>query len=142
VGFVGFVGGEFNNTCTKNMKRKVSSTSSDTSGPSGPDSKRRNVSYATFLKWKTDLDCTKAASEGKKIIAQLRCDICANYESSIATRRNYSDKWISGADSVRTSNIRDHSKSDQHIHAMNLLRRDQAKESGETVLLMHLLLQL
>jgi len=42
--------------------------------------------------------------------------------------RNYSDKWIVGADSVRTSNIRDHAHSDQHQHAMSLYY----KESGST----------
>ena len=32
--------------------------------------------------------------------------------------RNYNDRWISGAESVRNSNIRDHALSDQLTHAM------------------------
>ena len=39
-------------------------------------------------------------------------------------RRNFSDYWIIGASSIRTSNIRDHAKSDQHLHAMSLLQRE------------------
>ena len=35
-----------------------------------------------------------------------------------------------GADSVRTSNIRDHSRADQHVHAMMLLKKEHAKSSG------------
>ena len=35
-----------------------------------------------------------------------------------------------GADSVQTSNIRDHSRSDQHAHAMLLLRKNQAQARG------------
>ena len=31
---------------------------------------------------------------------------------------------------MRTSNIRDHSHADQHIHAMSLLKREQAKVSN------------
>ena len=53
----------------------------------------------------------------------------------IAGRRNYSDKWIEGAEPVRTTNIRDHANSDQHFHAMNLHKRDMAKASGQSAIL-------
>ena len=89
-------------------------SSSDTS--SGPDTKKRKVSHSTYLKWKTDLDrdcqtmswlnSTTETSSGKKMVTQLKCNSCTKYSSSVTNRRNYSDK---GADSVRTSNIRDHS---------------------------------
>lgn len=49
---------------------------------------------------------------------------------SIESRRNYSDKWILGADSIRSSNIQDHVRSDQHAHAMLLLRKSQAQSKG------------
>ena len=35
-----------------------------------------------------------------------------------------------GAELVRTSNIRDHAKADQHTHAMTLLKREHARKSG------------
>ena len=38
------------------------------------------------------------------------------------------DYW--GADSVKTTNVRDHTKSDQHGHAMNLHRKDLAHAKG------------
>ena len=49
------------------------------------------------------------------------------YRLSIEGRRNYSDKWILGADSIRNSNIRDHTHSDQHALVMLLLRNSQAQ---------------
>lgn len=61
---------------------------------------------------------------------KLKCKVCVQFQSKIERRRNYSDKWISGTDSVRTSNIRDHSRSDQHVHAMMLLKKSQAQSKG------------
>ena len=52
------------------------------------------------------------------------------YRDNITGRRNFSEKWINGADSVRTTNVRDHAKSDQHVHAMNLHRRELARAKG------------
>ena len=48
-------------------------------------------------------------------------------------RRN-SERWIFGADSLRTSNIRDHSRADQHVHAMMLLKKEHAMSSGASCL--------
>ena len=56
--------------------------------------------------------------------------MCIQYQSSVKGRRNYSDKWVLGADSVRTSNIQDHSCSEQHAHAMLLLIKSQAQAGG------------
>ena len=44
-------------------------------------------------------------------------DIC---KSRIEPQQNYSDKWLVGADLVKTSNSRNHARSDQHIHAMSV----------------------
>ena len=44
--------------------------------------------------------------------------------------RNFSYKWIDGADSIRTSNIKDHALSQQHVNAMTLLKKEQAEEKG------------
>ena len=62
---------------------------------------------------------------------KLKCRICTKHSNRITVRRrNVSDKWIVGADCVKTTNIRDHANSDQHIHAMNLERRDQTQAQG------------
>ena len=45
---------------------------------------------------------------GVKIVAKLKCKVCVKFESKIAGRRNYSNKWNVRADSVRTSNIKEH----------------------------------
>ena len=67
---------------------------------------------------------------GKRIVSKLRCSTCAKFKVKIASRRNFSDQWIVGADSVRSSNIRDHARADQHTHALNLLKKEQAEASG------------
>ena len=41
-----------------------------------------------------------------------------------------SEKWIIGANSVRVSNVHDHVQSEQHAHAMMLLKKQYAKSAG------------
>ena len=76
------------------------------------------------------LDCETSGAGARKTVEKLKCKVCIQYRLSIEGRRNYSDKWILGADSVRNSNIRDHAHSDQHAHAMLLLRKSQAQTKG------------
>jgi len=102
------------------------------------ESKKRNISYSTYLKWQSELDkecqtlswldCSLTGKEGKKTVDRLKCTIYSKYNSRIHSMRNYSKKWVVGADSVRTNNVRDHARSDQHRHAMSL----HYKESGST----------
>ena len=61
---------------------------------------------------------------GGTMVSKLKCGVCVKFQSVIERRRNYYDKWITGVDSVRTSNIRDHAKTDQHKHAMMLLKKE------------------
>jgi len=70
---------------------------------------------------------------GVKLVTKLKCRVCTKYRDKIVGWKNFSDKWISGVDSVRTTNVLDHAKSDQHVHAMNLLRREQAQAQGASV---------
>ena len=75
------------------MKRAQSS--SDTSAP---EPKKRNVSYATYQKWKTDmdrecltvtwLDCDTELSGRKKIVTKLRCSVCAKLHFHLCSERN------------------------------------------------------
>ena len=57
---------------------------------------------------------------------KLKCRICKLKERIIG-RKNFSNKWIDGAGLVRAINIRDHAKSEQHCHAMNLERKSAAQ---------------
>ena len=43
------------------------------------------------------------------------------------------DKWIGGADSVCNTNVLVHAESDQHVHAINLLRKQQVQAQGMRV---------
>ena len=107
-----------------------------------PEKKRRSVKYDTFKRWQSefdpeltwlDSDCVATVESRNQIVKQLKCQICTKYQNRITGIRNFSNKWIVGADCLRTSNIRDHSKSDQHIAAMNLHRRDFGKDQGISV---------
>ena len=103
--------------------------------------KKRCVSHATFSKWKADLDkqCHTMSwldsetehSGPKKTVIKLKCKVCTKFESKIQGRRNYNNKWIVGADSIRISNIKDHALSDQHAHAMLLVKKERAIAASE-----------
>ena len=94
-----------------------------------PETKVRNVAYATYQKLKTDmnhwecltvtwLDCDTRNCNGRKnIVTKLRCSVCAKFKTRIAPRRNISEQWLRGVESVHTSNSHDHARADQHIYA-------------------------
>lgn len=54
-------------------------------------------------------------------------NMCIQYHLGVEGKRNF---IILGADSIWNSNIRDHAFSDQHAHAMQLLRKGQAQAKG------------
>lgn len=76
------------------------------------------------------LDCQVHGVGTKRTVTKLACKVCRKFESKISGRRNYSEKWVVGAKSVQTSNIKDHAQTDQHKHAMMLLKKEYAQSSG------------
>ena len=66
----------------------------------------------------------------EKVVEKLKCKVCAQFAERIRGRRNFSEKWIVGADSVCTSNLRDHARNYQHVYAMSLLKRQRAESLG------------
>ena len=64
------------------------------------------------------------------MVKKLNCSICTKFQAKILSRRNFSDHWIVGANSIQTSNICDHAHSDQHEQAMCLLKRESVKAEG------------
>ena len=115
------------------MKRRQ--PPSESSSESLPEAKRRRVSYATFSKWKVDHDrqwqtltwlgCISALEQGKKLASALCCEICTKYHDRIKGRKNFNEKWITGAESLRSSNVLDHARSEQHKHSMMLLKKEE-----------------
>ena len=120
------------------------SWTSSTSGTEAP-AKQRKVKHETFKKWTnqydqecqmiTWLDCEMVLKGCMKVVVKLKCWLCTKYKDKIIGRKNFSDKWISGAESVRTTNIVDHAKSDQHTHAMNLQKKELPQAQGSSVAL-------
>ena len=71
--------------------------------------KKRSVSYSMCIKWqhKFDKECQTISwldcdmiGKGKRTVDRLKCKLCLKYKSRIESRRNYSDKWLVGAESV------------------------------------------
>ena len=79
----------------------------------GTVSKKRLVGYDTFKKWRTDLDhecqtiswlkcetdVTVKVKVGQTMVVKLKCKICSTFEAKLASRRNLSRRWITGANS-------------------------------------------
>ena len=63
---------------------------------------------------------------------RLNCSVCMKYKEKIMGRRNYSERLIIGVDSLHTSNIRNHTHSDKHQHAMSLMMQEKATAQGES----------
>ena len=101
------------------------------------------MTFFTYKKWLTELDrshqtiswldCDTRLIEGKRVVTKLKCRICAKHKARISGRKHFSPKWIEGAESIRTSNIRDHANADQHIHAMEIKQREQAQAKGQSL---------
>ena len=102
---------------------------------------KKLVTYDTYKKWRIEydrecstmswLDCeTTTAANGKRVVNKLKCKVCSRFKDKISGRKNFSNKWIVGAESIRTSNVRDHSRNDQHVHAMMLLNKEHSQSSG------------
>ena len=86
------------------------------------------------LSW---LDCDTRLIEEKKVVTTLKCKVCAKHKLRVNGRKHFSTKWTEGADSMKTSNIRDHANADQYIHAMEIEKREQAQ--AQKVLLTYLI---
>ena len=76
--------------------------------------------------------CETFVEGGNKVVRKLKCTVCTRFQLHILCKRNFSDQWISGAESVCTSNIRDHASSEQQNHAMALLQREIAAATGQS----------
>ena len=74
--------------------------------------------------------CDTEKEGAKKVVTKLKCKVCAEFVEKIKGRKNFSDRWIVGAYSVTISNVRDHTKSDQHSHALALLKKQRSQSAG------------
>ena len=98
------------------------------------------VDHATFQKWQRDLnreyqtmswlDCSCDREGDKKPVNKLSCKVCSEFVDRMRGMKNFSDKWIVGADSIRVSNVQEHAQNKQHKHAMSFLRKRSATSAG------------
>lgn len=61
--------------------------------------------------------------------ATLKCSVCSKFTASIREQRNFSDRWSFSADSV-LANMKYHAQWEQHIPAMQLLKKGQGRAAG------------
>ena len=83
-------------------------TNSDSSMASA--TKWRKVSLAAYQKWKSELDkdchtmswleCVTGEVGARKMVDKVKCKVCIQFRSMIVSRRNYSEKCVSSADSI------------------------------------------
>ena len=115
------------------------SGSGATAGSSSKQPKRQ-VRSDTFLKWQCAYEKDHQSmvwlraemdAQDKSLVSTLWCVVCRKYESQICGQKNFSRAWIDGSTNHKTSNITDHSTSEQHKSAMMHLRRDQARNRNE-----------
>lgn len=78
----------------------------------------------------TWLDSSSEYEGRKKVVSQLKCKVCSEILDRIRGRRNFSDEWIVCTNLVRVNNICDHVQSDQHAHAMMVLKKQHVKSAG------------
>lgn len=125
------------------QKRASSSSTSSGSESSGASKKaKRQVTVATFQKWKREynrehqsllwLRCDIDKSD-KSLVATLWCELCRQHEDRIRSKRNFSAAWVTGSTNHRTSNILDHAKSEQHAASMAYMQAHRAKAQGKPV---------
>ena len=62
------------------------------------------------------------------MISKLKCRVCDKCKSTFSGQKNFNDKWIVGAESLKTNNIRDHASSEQHQEAMLLEKRSKHRK--------------
>ena len=100
-------------------------SSSDSSGGSGPATKRRSVSTKTVDKWILEHDKKLNTSTWLEYetadryhVAALRCKVCVLFEDKLKGMRNFHRAYIKGSTNLRTSSFIDHAKTDMHQRAM------------------------
>ena len=64
-----------------------------------PEAKTMKVAYATFKKWKAEmdkecqtvtwLDCDTEVQAGKRFVTKLRCSTCTKFKTEIVSRRKF-----------------------------------------------------
>ena len=78
------------------------------------------LNYDTQYSTASWLDCTTSLVAGRKYTTSLECTICIKYCEHINSLRNFSNKWIVGADAFCTSNIMDHHSLQLGPFALNM----------------------
>ena len=117
-------------------------TTCRSSGSSKTKRAKRQVSKDTFLKWqrtyerehqsmawlRADMD-----KEDRSTVSTLWCFVCRKYKERICGQKNFSKAWIDGSTNHKTSNLTDHTCSEQHKSSMALFRKDQAKSKHDPI---------
>ena len=110
-------------------KRPANSSSS-----SVPPAKRA-VTVSTVQKWIRENDKTMQTMTWLKFkkcendaghVASLLCSVCQEFDNRLRGMKNYNSAFVTGATNLRSSNFKDHAKTEMHSKAMSLYRQKSA----------------
>ena len=87
-----------------------------------------DLDYQTLLWLRYDVDAAN-----RSLVNTLWCEVCRTYQAKIQFKRNFSAVWVTGSTNHKSSNIVDHSKSEQHTACMAYMCTDSAKAQNEPV---------
>ena len=87
------------------------------------------------------LKCERDDQDCKQVALLLRL-VCRQYKSNISSVKNYSHRWIAGSANQCTTNVLDHTASDQHKTTMSystsvLPRRRKVTSPTQIILWLH-----
>ena len=103
---------------------------------------KRQVTVATFEKWRREQDrehntlvwlCCDRDRADRLLVSTLWCKVCTDHEDRIVGMRNFSGVWLAGTSNHRVSNIADHARSEQHQAVINCMHTALAKAHNEPV---------
>ena len=132
------------NQCSFHADKMADQKPNGSLGVSSSCSKRskRQVTVATCEKWQREFDRDYQTllwlqcdvdTANRSLIDTLWCDVCRTYQTKIQYKRNFSAIWVTGSTNHKSSNIVDHSKSEQHIACMAYIYTDSATAQDEPV---------
>ena len=119
-------------------KRSIAGCSSS----SASKESKRQVTVATCEKWQREFDHSYQTllwlrydvdAANKSLVDTLWCEVCRTYQTKIQFKRNFSAVWVTGSANHRSSNIVDHSKSEQYTACMEFMHIDSTKARNEPI---------
>ena len=88
------------------------------------------ASLKTVKKWEEILKCELDKEiEGNKV-TQIKWKVYIKHEQNIIWMKGFSKSWINGTTSVKKDSLEKHVKGDPHLHAVDLEKKNNKKQTN------------